>query len=254
VSATAPGWYPDPYRRHESRYWDGGRWTEHVSDAGSAAVDPTEWGASASTEPVAAEPPPLAAEPPPIPTYEPTTSTPPPAWGTPPSTPPPAWGSPPPAPSWAPAARPAVDTRDRVPAIVGLVAAAVLLVSAFLPWFEVSIEFAGVSASETVSGIDGSDGVIIIAFAVAAGVLALLRILGKGAPQVGIGMAIVGLLATIIGLVDLGNKDPDTDAPLAALAEVDPSVGLWLVILAGLVVAVTGVLIVLSGRSRPAVA
>jgi hypothetical protein len=137
---------------------------------------------------------------------------------------------------------------------VGLVAALVLLVSAFLPWFDVSIEFAGVSASETVAGIDGGDGVIVIVFALVAGVLALLRVLGKGAPQVGIGMAVVGLLATIVGLVDLGNDDPDTDAPLAALADVDPSVGLWLVILAGLVVAVTGVLVVLAGRNRAAVA
>jgi hypothetical protein len=147
-----------------------------------------------------------------------------------------------------------VDTQDRVPAIVGLVAAVVLLVSAFLPLFEVSIEFAGVSASETVAGIDGSDGVIIIVFALIAGVLALLRVLGKGAPQVGIGMAVVGLLATIVGLIDLGNDDPDTDTPLAALANVDPAVGLWLVIVAGLVVAVAGVLVVLSGRSRPAAA
>jgi hypothetical protein len=221
VSATAPGWYPDPYRRHESRYWDGGRWTEHVSDAGAAAVDPTAWGTPSA----------------------PASAAPPPGWG------------PAPAPAWSPAAsRPPVDIRGRLPAVVGLVAALVLLVSAFLPWFDVSIEFAGVSASETVAGIDGGDGVIVIVFALVAGVLALLRVLGKGAPQVGIGMAVVGLLATIVGLVDLGNDDPDTDAPLAALADVDPSVGLWLVLLAGLVVAVTGVLVVLAGRNRAAVA
>lgn len=28
----APRWAPDPFRRHELRYWDGQRWTEHVSD------------------------------------------------------------------------------------------------------------------------------------------------------------------------------------------------------------------------------
>ena len=33
-------WYPDPSGRHEHRYWDGERWTEHVADAGIAAVDP----------------------------------------------------------------------------------------------------------------------------------------------------------------------------------------------------------------------
>jgi len=25
------GWYPDPAGRHEHRYWDGARWTEHVA-------------------------------------------------------------------------------------------------------------------------------------------------------------------------------------------------------------------------------
>jgi len=40
-SAGPPsGWYPDPSSRHQYRYWDGGRWTEHVSDNGAATVDP----------------------------------------------------------------------------------------------------------------------------------------------------------------------------------------------------------------------
>jgi uncharacterized protein YxjI len=34
------GWYPDPFGRHESRYWDGKRWTEHVASHGRQAVDP----------------------------------------------------------------------------------------------------------------------------------------------------------------------------------------------------------------------
>lgn len=33
-------WLPDPRRRHEFRYWDGTNWTEHVSDAGLAGIDP----------------------------------------------------------------------------------------------------------------------------------------------------------------------------------------------------------------------
>jgi hypothetical protein len=35
-----PAWQPDPTDRHEQRYWDGVRWTEHVSDAGTTDVDP----------------------------------------------------------------------------------------------------------------------------------------------------------------------------------------------------------------------
>ena len=33
-------WHPDPFGRHELRYWDGSEWTEHVSDGGVAATDP----------------------------------------------------------------------------------------------------------------------------------------------------------------------------------------------------------------------
>jgi hypothetical protein len=38
--ATSPGWFADPSRRHELRYWDGQKWTEHVFDRGTQAVDP----------------------------------------------------------------------------------------------------------------------------------------------------------------------------------------------------------------------
>lgn len=39
TSAPA-GWYPDPASRHEFRYWDGNRWTEHVSDRQQVSSDP----------------------------------------------------------------------------------------------------------------------------------------------------------------------------------------------------------------------
>lgn len=35
-----PGWYSDPYARHEHRWFDGAVWTAHVSDRGVAALDP----------------------------------------------------------------------------------------------------------------------------------------------------------------------------------------------------------------------
>jgi hypothetical protein len=34
-------WYPDPARRHQFRYWDGGSWTANVADDGVASVDPS---------------------------------------------------------------------------------------------------------------------------------------------------------------------------------------------------------------------
>lgn len=33
-------WYPDPFGRHELRYWDGELWTENVSSHGRQSVDP----------------------------------------------------------------------------------------------------------------------------------------------------------------------------------------------------------------------
>jgi Protein of unknown function (DUF2510) len=41
AQGTAPaGWFADPGRQHELRYWDGQRWTEHVSDRGTQGIDP----------------------------------------------------------------------------------------------------------------------------------------------------------------------------------------------------------------------
>ena len=38
-SAAAPGWYSDPSRRHELRYWDGVTWTQHVANGDRRSVD-----------------------------------------------------------------------------------------------------------------------------------------------------------------------------------------------------------------------
>lgn len=43
VAASAPArWLADPTGRHQMRYWDALRWTEHVSDDGVTAVDPVQ--------------------------------------------------------------------------------------------------------------------------------------------------------------------------------------------------------------------
>ena len=35
-----PGWFDDPTTPGVTRYWDGQRWTEQISDRGTQAVDP----------------------------------------------------------------------------------------------------------------------------------------------------------------------------------------------------------------------
>jgi Septum formation/Protein of unknown function (DUF2510) len=53
MSAPTPGWNPDPTGRHEYRYWDGGNWTDDVSDNGVTSVDPVDTPASIGGEPTA---------------------------------------------------------------------------------------------------------------------------------------------------------------------------------------------------------
>ena len=38
------GWYDDPLRRHQRRYWNGEAWTEHVANNGVSGVDPIREG------------------------------------------------------------------------------------------------------------------------------------------------------------------------------------------------------------------
>jgi Protein of unknown function (DUF2510) len=39
VQESPARWAPDPYARHQLRYWDGSTWTEHVSDQGVTGID-----------------------------------------------------------------------------------------------------------------------------------------------------------------------------------------------------------------------
>lgn len=40
AAGVPAGWHPDPSGRHQLRWWDGSRWTEHASTNGAAVVDP----------------------------------------------------------------------------------------------------------------------------------------------------------------------------------------------------------------------
>lgn len=56
TGTSSPGWYPDPFQRHESRYWDGSTWTAHVANRGVGSTDlpPPPPPAPGTTAPAAA--------------------------------------------------------------------------------------------------------------------------------------------------------------------------------------------------------
>jgi len=60
MNPAAPAWQPDPTGRHELRYWDGTRWTHHVSDRGTTSTDPVGSPPAATQQPagVSSQPPP----------------------------------------------------------------------------------------------------------------------------------------------------------------------------------------------------
>ncbi len=35
-----PGWYRDPFGRHQVRFWDGDQWTPRVADRTKLGIDP----------------------------------------------------------------------------------------------------------------------------------------------------------------------------------------------------------------------
>lgn len=39
TTPIAPDWYPDPFGRHEHRYWDGAQWTDHAASDGRQVSD-----------------------------------------------------------------------------------------------------------------------------------------------------------------------------------------------------------------------
>jgi hypothetical protein len=46
------GWYTDPSRLHEERYWNGAAWTEHVADGGRPGVDRGQPGPQSGSGPI----------------------------------------------------------------------------------------------------------------------------------------------------------------------------------------------------------
>lgn len=74
--SQAEGWFADPYGRFEHRFYDGLRWTAHVSTGGNAQIDPAGFTPSAPASP----PPPAGSAgvvPPPAPVLTGTEPTPP---------------------------------------------------------------------------------------------------------------------------------------------------------------------------------
>lgn len=50
MTVSPPDWHPDPYGRHQLRYWNGDSWTDHVADGGQTSTDPVSAAPSTSAD------------------------------------------------------------------------------------------------------------------------------------------------------------------------------------------------------------
>lgn len=110
-------------------------------------------------------------------------------------------------------------------------------IAAFLPWASISIDMAGFSQSESVSGTgDGNDGVLTLLLGLIAGgfgvAYVLKGILGKVAAIVS---AVAGAIITLIAIIDIADIS-DAGGAFEGFGGLDVSVGigLWLTLLFGI--------------------
>lgn len=199
---TPAGWFPDPYDATMLRWWDGARWTEHVS------------------VPAAPVPPPVIAAP--------VQPGPPPAV---PSAAGAAAGGPFAPPTTAPvvaAANVAGTSSARHPSgIVLLVSGIVVAIAALLPWATAS----SFGVSITKNGTEG-DGVLTLLLGIGIAVLGWMGGASRGR-ALSIGALVGAALVALIAIYD--TADIARVAGESGFVSVSVGIGLWITVLAGLV-------------------
>ena len=205
------GWYPDPWGQAARRWWDGQQWTSHVE--GTAATGTTT---QAPHPPQAHQSPwqhgaqgPHARGP----------------WTSGPGGQPAGMAGYGVAPTVQAPANPLVK-------VLALGGAALAVIGSFLPWATVSGGFVDISKN----GMDG-DGVITLVGALTFGGLAAWSLLGSWSKGRVIGALVVAVLVTLIAVIDIADvasRFSDIDTEALGL-DVSIGIGLWIVLLGGLV-------------------
>jgi hypothetical protein len=250
------GWYPDPRGRHEHRYFDGSTWTDHVADDGRGSMDPV----NAPSPPSEPPPAPATDAPPPPPGASPTSiGFPPPAAAPPPPTErTPGWYPEPiPVPTGGAAAprafkqprrakRAVNDVREYSMAAKVLVfgSAIALVVGSLLPWVRADAGFVTVEES----GIDSTEGALTLLCGIAAAVLFWVVVSQAGR----LFTLLAGTFALVISgyrVLDINSKGGEVVSP-AGVFKVEASVGLglWMALLAAIVLVVGAVLALREAR------
>jgi hypothetical protein len=136
---------------------------------------------------------------------------------------------------------------NRISGGLALVAGLATVAASFLPWIQ--IEIAGHSGPGSLAtGLDGRDGITVLVVGVLAAVAGLLLVAGRGDAWLKLGLFVTGGVITIIGVVDIVDVQNKADAlerrygVPEGVVTASVGVGLWIVLAAGVVLLVAGLL------------
>jgi hypothetical protein len=207
-TAQQAGWYPDPWGQAARRWWDGQQWTSNVEGPAATGTttqapqaQPSPWQAQGAQGAQAHGP-----------------------WAAAPGGQPAGMAGYGAAPTAQAPANPLVK-------VLALGGAALAAIGSFLPWATVS-GFVDISKN----GMDG-DGVITLVGALIFGGLAAWSLLGSWSKGRMIGALVVAVLVTLIAVIDIADvasRFSDIDTEALGL-DVSIGIGLWIVLLGGLV-------------------
>lgn len=137
---------------------------------------------------------------------------------------------------------------NRKAALIGLGSAALLLVSAFLPWATVDTAFGSVD----IGGFDeGGRGVVMTTFAIIIGVLSAFVLRGRAGKGFKIGLIAAASIALLFAVGYFGEVG-DVAEELDGFAEATAGAGPFVATLGGIAALTAGILTKTGDRARPA--
>lgn len=211
------GWYADPWGQAPRRYWDGAQWTEHTDAPAAAPVATPAPAPAAAPGPT---PPPMASG----------------GYGAPQGgyAAAPGYNG---APTMAPPGGSNVSLEGSRNLLWVVVAGVVLIaLGSFLPWASVTV----FGAEVTVDGMDG-DGPITLFGAFVVGALMLAAHLQRPSKAKVITSLVFAALVTLVAVVDIvdvQSRVADVEGDIGLDVEASIGIGLWVVLLGGIVATV----------------
>jgi hypothetical protein len=142
---------------------------------------------------------------------------------------------------------------NRLPGGLALLAGLATVAATYLPWIQISVAgHAGPGSLAT--GLEGRDGVTVLVVGVLAALIGLMLVAGRGDAWLKLGLFVTGGVVTIIGIVDIVDVQSKADAlerrygVRDGVVTASVGVGLWVVLAAGVILLVAGLL---ARRSLP---